>query len=61
MKTVVFKFPSGFWGVSYRTKSGDWILYSAACRNKAEAIHQARTAAECSPSGRLYKRAEARP
>ena len=54
MKTVVTKFPSGWWGVVCKINSGDWILFSTACKNKAEAIGQARYASEVLPSGRLY-------
>lgn len=54
MKTCVFRFPSGFWGVRCRIDSGEWVLYSISCVNKETAINQARTAAYCMPSGRLY-------
>lgn len=54
MKTVVFRFPSGWWGVSCKINSGEWVLYSTACINKQDAITQARTAAWSMPSGRLY-------
>lgn len=54
MKTCVFRFPSGFWGVRCCVRSGEWVLYSVSCKDKEMAIEQARTAAYCMPSGRLY-------
>ena len=54
MKTVVFRFPSGFWGVKCRINDGSWVLWSSSCKNKEEAIYQARASAFCMPSGRLY-------
>ncbi|MBQ6416311.1 MAG: hypothetical protein IJJ65_08700 [Butyrivibrio sp.] len=54
MKTVVLRLPAGDWGVKCRLKDGSWALWSSACKNKQEAVTQARYSAICMPSGRLY-------
>lgn len=54
MKTIVLRLPAGDWGVKCRLKDGSWALWSSACKNKQEAVAQARYSAICMPSGRLY-------
>ncbi|MCM1237237.1 MAG: hypothetical protein NC489_44785 [Ruminococcus flavefaciens] len=54
MKTCVFQFPSGFWGVRCCVAPGEWFLYSVSDASKEAAIVHAREAASRLPSGRLY-------
>ncbi len=55
MKTNVFRFPSGFWGVRVRLTDG-WSLWSVSCPNKETAIHESRLASLHCPGGRLYQK-----
>ncbi len=54
MKTDVFQFHSGFWGVRILLPEG-WTLWSVSDPTKEAAITQSRMASMYCPSGRLYK------
>lgn len=55
MKTNVFRFPSGFWGVRIKLADG-WSLWSVSDPSKEAAIYQSKMASLHCPSGRLYKK-----